>query len=343
MKGKQQDVFSIIKEESTSLKCILLYGPNSYLVNDTYNKLCKSLFDENDVFAPPEFNIKEISKDSDIFYNEAKSLSFGGGRKYLKIDMDNSETPGPILDLLKDNLNEATLLIKAGNLSPRSSIRKYLEKLEDALIIPFYEDDFVSLKNFIKEKSDKRDFNFDDSAIHAIISMSGFERSQVRDALERIMLYYEFSENKNINDEKIKEILFDTSQNQISELCKHICLGETRLSQQIVDRLFLQGVTPPQFISALILHFQKLHVVKLSMASGQSIGNALKQIKPPIFFKEVNAFKTQIQNWNIAKIDRALEILIESDLLTKTKPGLGKSIIGNIVIRLATVAKKQPN
>jgi DNA polymerase-3 subunit delta len=173
--------------------------------------------------------------------------------------------------------------------------------------------------------------------------MSGFERSQVRDAVERIMLYYEFSENKNINDEKIKEILFDTNQNQISELCKHICLGETRLSQQIADRLFLQGVTPPQFISALILHFQKLHVVGLSIASGQSIGNAVKQIKPPIFFKEVNAFKTQIQNWNIAKIDRALEILIESDLLTKTKPGLGKSIIGNIVIRLATVAKKQSN
>ena len=79
------------------------------------------------------------------------------------------------------------------------------------------------------------------------------------------------------------------------------------------------------------------------ITSGQSIGDAMKQIKPPIFFKEVNAFKAQIQNWNINKIDRALEILIESDLLTKTKPGLGKSIIGNIVIRLATVAKKQPN
>ena len=343
MKGKQQDIFSIIKEKSTSLKCILLYGPNTYLVNDTYNKLCKSLFDENDVFAPPEFNIKKISKDSDIFYNEAKSLSFGGGRKYLKIDMDNSETSGPILDLLKDDLNETTLLIKAGNLSPRSSIRKSIEKLEDALIIPFYEDDFVSLKNFIKEKSNKRNFNFDDSAINAIISMSGFERSQVSDALERIMLFYEFAENKNINDEKIKEILFDTNQNQISELCKHICLGETRLSQKISDRLFLQGVTPPQFISALILHFQKLHLVGLGIMSGQSIGDAMKQIKPPIFFKEVNAFKAQIQNWNIAKVERALEILIESDLLTKTKPGLGKSIIGNIVIRLAIVARKQTN
>ena len=208
MKGKQQDIITIIKDESTSLKCILLYGPNSYLVSDTYNKLCKSLFDKNDVFAPPEFNIKEISKDSDTFFNEANSLSFGGGRKYLKIDMDNSEASGPILDFLKDSLNETTLLIKAGNLSPRSSLRKSLEKSKDTLIIPFYEDDFISLKNFIKEKSIKRSFNFDDSAVHAIISMSGYERSQVNDAVERIMLYYEFSDNKSINDEKIKKILF---------------------------------------------------------------------------------------------------------------------------------------
>ena len=86
MKGKQQDISTIINDGETSLKCILLYGPNSYLINDLYNKLCDSLLDKNDVFAPSEFNIKEISKDSDIFYNEARSLSFGGGRKYLKID-----------------------------------------------------------------------------------------------------------------------------------------------------------------------------------------------------------------------------------------------------------------
>ena len=66
----------------------------------------------------------------------------------------------------------------------------------------------------------------------------------------------------------------------------------------------------------------------------------MKKIKPPIFFKEVNAFKSQIKNWNINKVDRALEILTESDQLTKTKPGLGKSLIGNIIMRLANVAKK---
>lgn len=340
MKGKQQDISAIINDGETSLKCILLYGPNSYLINDLYNKLCDSLLDKNDVFAPSEFNIKEISKNADAFYNEAESLAFGGGRKYLKIDMDNSESAGPVLDLLKDDIKETTLLIKGGVLSPRSNIRKSLEKLENTLIVPFYEDDKVSLKKFIKEKADKRNFSFNEGAINSIISMSGFERSQINDAVERIMLYYEFDEDKKIDEEKVEKILFDTNQGQMNELCKSICLGEAEVSQKISEKLLLQGVTPPQFISALIIHFQKLHLVDLNIISGQSISEAMKQIKPPIFFKEVNAFKSQIKNWNISKVDRALEILIESDLLTKTKPGLGKSLIGNIIMRLANVAKK---
>lgn len=340
MKGKQQDISTIINDGETSLKCILLYGPNSYLINDLYNKLCDSLLDKNDVFAPSEFNIKEISKNADAFYNEAESLAFGGGRKYLKIDMDNSESAGPVLDLLKDDIKETTLLIKGGVLSPRSNIRKSLEKLENTLIVPFYEDDKVSLKKFIKEKADKRNFSFNEGAINSIISMSGFERSQINDAVERIMLYYEFDEDKKIDEEKVEKILFDTNQGQMNELCKSICLGEAEVSQKISEKLLLQGVTPPQFISALIIHFQKLHLVDLNIISGQSISEAMKQIKPPIFFKEVNAFKSQIKNWNISKVDRALEILIESDLLTKTKPGLGKSLIGNIIMRLANVAKK---
>ena len=340
MKGKQQDISTIINDGETSLKCILLYGPNTYLINDLYNKLCDSLLDKDDVFAPSEFNIKDISKNADAFYNEAESLAFGGGRKYLKIEMDNSESAGPVLDLLKDDIKETTLLIKGGVLSPRSNIRKSLEKLKNTLIVPFYEDNIVSLKKFIKEKADKRNFSFNEGAINSIVSMSGFERSQINDAVERIMLYYEFDEDKKIDEEKVEKILFDTNQGQMNELCKSICLGETEVSQKISEKLLLQGVTPPQFISALIVHFQKLHLVDLNIISGQSTSEAMKQIKPPIFFKEVNAFKSQIKNWNINKIDRALEILTESDLSTKTKPGLGKSLIGNIIMRLANVAKK---
>ena len=71
-----------------------------------------------------------------------------------------------------------------------------------------------------------------------------------------------------------------------------------------------------------------------------TISTDFGSIKPLIIFKKVLFPEPDIP---VMHIISPLEILIESDLLTKTKPGLGKSIIGNIVIRLATVAKKQPN
>ena len=45
MKGKQQDIQSIIEAKETSFKAVLLYGPNSFVIADLYKKLSKSLID----------------------------------------------------------------------------------------------------------------------------------------------------------------------------------------------------------------------------------------------------------------------------------------------------------
>ena len=88
MKGKQQDISTIINDGETSLKCILLYGPNSYLINELYSKLCDSLLDKNDVFAPSEFNIKEISNaiKKQVKHGFYKSeMLYGDGNAGIKI------------------------------------------------------------------------------------------------------------------------------------------------------------------------------------------------------------------------------------------------------------------
>lgn len=340
MKGKKQDIDTILKKGQTEVKCILLYGPNTFVIKELYSQLCESLFDENDVFTASEFIIKDIIKNSDNFFTEIGSLSFNGGRKYIRVNMENSESAEPIKKFLEGDFPGITLLVRAANLSPRSSIRKTLEKSKDSLIVAFYEDDIASIKNFIKRQVKSREFIINDLGIDALISICGLERSNLADALERVMLFYEFSEDKKLNENNIKEILFDTSQSQLSELCVNVCLGNTLLAKKNLAKLFLQGITPPQFISTLILHFQKLHIVSLSLMSGLSLNEAIKNLRPPIFFKEMNTFKAQTQRWNIYKTERALEILTESDFLTKTTPGMGKSIIGDIVIRLANVAKK---
>ena len=341
MKGNQKEIGSIIKSKKSLLKAIILYGPNTFFVDALYKKLCRALVDEEkEIFGSREFDAKEITGNSEGFYNETQSITFGLEKKYIKINMFGSEAGGAILDFLKSSQNDVCLIVKAGTLSPRSSLRKAAESSKSAIIVPFYEDDAVTLASFIRDRCEKNNFQISSDSCNEIINLCGLEGGRVNDSLERLMLYLETSEKREINIENINQVLFDTNQSQMNELCANICLGKTRESQQILSRLILQGVTAPQFISALLVHFQKIHITGLKVLSGATLGAAIKEIKPPIFYKEIKSFQGQVENWGIKKTERALEILVETDLKTKTFNSLGESIVGDVVIRLANVASR---
>ena len=341
MKGKHQDIQSIIKSKETPFKALVLYGPNSFVVADIYKELCKSLIDEEkEIFGSREFDSKEITGDADGFHNETQSITFEAGKKYIRIDMTGSEAGGAILDFLKIEQCDVTLIIKAGTLSPRSSLRKAVENSDSSIIVPFYEDDAVSLISFIQDKTKQNDFSITRESCNEIISLSGLDRGRINNSIESLMLYLESAKNREIKVEDVRLVLFDTNQSQINELCKNVCLGRTEESQKILSRLILQGITAPQFISAFLAHFQKIHMTGLRVISGASVSAAIKEIKPPIFYKEVKSYQNQVENWGIKKTERALDILVEADLKTKGFSGLGQTIIGDIVLRLSNVAKK---
>ncbi len=340
MKGKYQDISSIIRSKETSLRAIVLYGPNTFVIEEIYRELTNSLIDkDSEVFGSREFDSKEITNDAGDFYNEAQSIPFGLGKKYIKINMTGSESGGAILEFLKLEQDGVVLIIKAGPLSPRSSLRRGTEGSKTSIAVPFYEDDTTGLINFIKDKSEKNNFLISREACNGIVELSGLNRGLINNNIESLMLYLEFSEKREIGIEDVRAVLFDTNQNQINELCRSVCLGKTQESQKILSRLILQGLSPPQLVSFFLGHFQKIHTTNLKVLSGVSIGLAIKEIKPPIFYKEIKNFQSQVENWGVKKTERALEILIEADLKTKEFSGLGQSIVSDIVLRLSNVAK----
>ena len=341
MKGKQQDIYSIISSRKSTYKAIILYGPNTFVIEDLYKKLSKALIDEDkEIFGSREFSAKEIVGDADSFYNETQSFGFGVDKKYIRINMHGSEAGGAILEFLKNDQEDVSLIVKAGILSPRSTLRKAAEKTNGVIIVPLYDDDTASLISFIADKTSENNFKISREASNEIISLTGLERGRVSDSINNLMLFLDSSNKREINVDDVRLVLFDTNQNQINELCAHVCLGRIEDSQKVLSRLFLQGITPPQFVAAFLGHFQKIHSTGLRVLSGVPVNAAIKEIKPPIFFKEVKSFQNQIENWGVKKAERALELLVETDLKTKTFSGLGHSIIGDVVLRLAKVAKK---
>ena len=81
-------------------------------------------------------------------------------------------------------------------------------------------------------------------------------------------------------------------------------------------------------------------MVALAVENGEKTTEAMKKLKPPVFFKEKNKFLKQTQLWGTTKIERALVILNEAEREVKKSPDLSKAIVNNVVLRLSVAAQK---
>ena len=70
-------------------------------------------------------------------------------------------------------------------------------------------------------------------------------------------------------------------------------------------------------IRALLRHLQRLHLLALQVARGGSIDTAVRGARPPIFFKEQDSFRRQLQRWSEPRLRAATERVAEAEFHMK--------------------------
>ncbi len=81
----------------------------------------------------------------------------------------------------------------------------------------------------------------------------------------------------------------------------------------------------------------KLHQIKSYMEDGQTFEESLKSIRPPIFFKERNMLKSQIQCWSMQDIENTIETLRTLEV------NLKKTAVGANEVFAVTLMQAQNN
>ena len=82
--------------------------------------------------------------------------------------------------------------------------------------------------------------------------------------------------------------------------------------QKINDYLFNSGQfqnNEIKIINFLSEHFAKLLIVKGKVQEGTSLEEAIRSLKPPIFFKYIDRFKMQVGLWKENEINEVLKQL----------------------------------
>ena len=328
------------------INALLIYGPNAGLVRERARAAASfAVEDLSDGFRLSELQAKDVSDDGARLADELGALSFAGGRRavWLKDAVDGLTST--IANALETEFGDTLLVIEAGNLGPRSSLRKLFEKEDNLGAIPCYDDDQNSLRDYVSGFLRKRNATIESDALFWLMERLGSDRMQVRGELEKILLYATGDDGTaperqiRIDLETVMESSGDAGVLSLDQLAEAVANGELGEIDRCLQLAFEQGKQPIAALRVVARRFLQLHFVVGSASTGGGIDKLIGALRPPIFFKHRHAFRAQATRWSLPRIAQALDILTTAEMECKSTGMPADETCARALIRIGAAAR----
>ena len=298
---------------------ILMYGKNEGLKKEITNNLILNVEDIS------SYEEKEIIDNPSIFFNSILNKSLFINKKIIIIKRASDKIL-KILEKILDTEIQDIIIINAENLDKKSKLRSLFEKDKKLVCIPFYPDNHQTLSKLASDFFKKKKISISQSNINQIVNKSAEQRENLLNELEKIE---NFSISGKIITSKVIENLINLGENHsVSELVD-LCLAKNKSKLIKVLNENIYSNEDCILILRSLLNKSKL-ILRLSKEyeRNNNIDLTISTAKPPIFWKEKETTKQQIQIWE----PQSLKVLIYklNDLELIVKKNLYNSL--NLVI-----------
>jgi len=323
--------FELNKNITVNKKFFLLYGNNSGLIRETIKNTLKPILYEK-VFTYDE---SEIINNLDDFKEEILNKSFFDNEKLIIISRSTDKILRVVDEIIEKNIEELAIILTSSTLEKKSKLRNFFEKNKNTICVPFYEDNERSLvliiQNFLKEKK----ILLSNQSINLIVQRCGGDRINLYNELQKIE---SFSKNKKKID--IEDIFRLTN---LSENLNFNELVDNALAKNLKKTLYIlneNNFAPEDSILILrifLIKLKRLLKIKSQVKIKDNIENVINNFKPPIFWKEKEILKKQVEILNYQKINDLIVKTNNLELTLKKNPSISTNIITNFIIEQSAV------
>ena len=258
--------------------------------------------DPGDPFRVVELSAAQLREDPARLADEAAALSLTGGRRVIRLH----DAGDPLTELLSGHLEEAMgdtlIVLEAGDLPARSSLRKLFEAAKRGAAVPCYRDDERALSALVTTFLGEQGLRAAPDAMAYLTAHLGGDRQVTRRELEKLALYLATAGSGDqmaagevgLNDVvacigdsaelTLEDVALSTADGDLAGLDR-ACSAASRRRQ------------PDRALRAVSRHFLRLHYIAGLTADGTPIEAAMKRLRPPVFWKASGRFKAQARRW----------------------------------------------
>lgn len=336
---KQTDEF--IRNPARGVAVALIYGPDEGLVRERAKTLGLTVVsDLNDPFNAVEIPAETVVDDPARLADEAASISMMGGRRLIRIRDGSDKMTAALKSFLADAApSENLIVIEAGDLGPRSSLRLLCEKADNAAAVACYVEDERDLGRLLQTTAREAGFGVSRDALTLCVSNIAGDRAVARGEIEKLLLYMHNAPSKQIEAEDVIACIGNNAALSMDDAVRHAAGGNIPALSRAITALFAEGTSCIAILRAAQNYFRRLHLARSYVETGSSAEQAIGKLQPPVFFKLKPAFEAQLAVWPLADISRVLTRLCETEDLCKQTAMPDETLTSQALLAIAAQAR----
>ena len=318
--------FEINKININKFNIYLFYGENEGFKIETI----KEKFEKNYLNKIYRYDEKEILDKKNEFFNSVLSKSFFENEKLIIVSRASDKLKDIIEEIYIKNIQDIKIILSANILEKKSKLRNIFEKEKNLVCIPFYADTHQTLNslanNFFKEKK----IPISQQTINLLVERCKGDRENLNNELKKIDSFTEY--NKKINIEDILKLSNLAENYGTSELTDSCLAKNIKKTVNILNENNYSNDDCMLIIRTLLNKSKRLLKLQEEVKISKSIEEAIKNFKPPIFWKDKEIIKQQLTHWPLDKINKMIIDISEIELLVKKNSASSLNILSDFII-----------
>jgi DNA polymerase-3 subunit delta len=284
-------------------KIILLYGENQDLIKDINEQIINKFSDKKEISKI--FFEDDILKNPENIINYYLNGSLFNNNETLSIIKNCSDKILEIINQIKNNINNNTIILNSEILLKNSKLRQFGEYDKLAICIPCYQETKFDIKKFLAQQIQINNIQLSDSQSEMIMNSSSLKRSKIKEVMEKLNLY---KNSGKITDQIIEEICTDEDLKKNDEIIDILLSKNEKNINGFIsnmsnyDKNFIEIIIIIRSFIIKILDIQKNN-------KNLSIDEKIERYKPPIFWKDKDRIKNILKIWNTNNLEKFLSNL----------------------------------
>jgi DNA polymerase III subunit delta len=336
VKAHQAEAF--LKPPGPSVPAVLFYGTDAGLVAERATRLASQLAARE---TPPGEIIRiddsDFDTDPDRLAIELQTMPMFGGFKVVRAIAGRRITAATLHSLIGSDVLAARLIVEAGNLRPNDAMRALFEKSAQAAAVACFPDEAHDLEALIRNTLKSHGLSIGPEARDLLLARVGADRALSRGEIEKLALYA--AGKTEIEPADVEAIVGDASEQTIDRILTAAASGDAARAVAELARAVAAGESPQGIIAATQRYFQRLHRIRSDIDQGRSFDDAVRQLRPPIHFKQKDALGLQCRTWTTARLTQALSRVARAAKTARVSGTLEEAVAEELLLTLAAAAR----